>query len=224
MILQFFLCGCFHSALHSRLSKRGKMCGCQQMHMCWWVAGGSVPDRWEHTGSTCICPLLHHWKQDFRAHLRHLCVDLQKTKAAVALLPVPVTTRIKNEPIWFSSNSVLHLFPTEPVQCQKLCRNGGVCMGFNRCRCVKGFTGEVCETGQCAACARAGFTPLPLAFEVYLFSTCSCDHPLCAPLSTWSYLQSTQYLYLSRGHCGPALWKTVSLCLGRVVILNKRGE
>lgn len=39
----------------------------------------------------------------------------------------------------------------------------------------------------------------------YLFPTCSCDHPLCAPLSTWSYLQSTQYLYLSRGHCGPAL-------------------
>lgn len=93
-VLQLFLCGCFHSALHSRLSKWGKMCGCQQMHVCWWVAGGPVPDRWEHTGSICICPSLHHWKQDFRAHLRHFSVDLQETNAAVALLPV-VTTSTK---------------------------------------------------------------------------------------------------------------------------------
>lgn len=40
---------------------------------------------------------------------------------------------------------------------------------------------------------------------------CSSDHPLCSTLPTRSHLQSSQYLYLSRGHCWPALWKTVSM-------------
>ncbi|CAF95845.1 unnamed protein product, partial [Tetraodon nigroviridis] len=40
----------------------------------------------------------------------------------------------------------------------------------------------------------------------------SCDHPLRAPLSTRSHLQSSQHLYLSRGHRRPALPKTVSFC------------
>uniref|UniRef100_A0A3B4H350 EGF-like domain-containing protein n=1 Tax=Pundamilia nyererei TaxID=303518 RepID=A0A3B4H350_9CICH len=34
-----------------------------------------------------------------------------------------------------------------PVVCQKPCINGGVCVGLNRCRCTKGFTGELCEQG-----------------------------------------------------------------------------
>lgn len=39
------------------------------------------------------------------------------------------------------------LSPSEPVACQKPCKNGGVCVGLDRCRCAKEFTGSLCETG-----------------------------------------------------------------------------
>lgn len=57
--------------------------------------------------------------------------------------------------------------------------------------------------------------------NVYIYSTCTKDDPvccvcsgdytLCATLSTWRHMQPPQHLYLSRGHCGPALWETVSI-------------
>lgn len=176
-VLRFLRRGCFYSSLHSCLSKWGKMCRCQQMHVCWRVAGGPVPDRWEHKGWTCVCPLLHCWKQKSRAHP-------------------------KSEP------AHLHLVPTEPVQCQKPCRNGGVCVGFNRCRCAKGFTGEVCETGQCATHTCAGFTPLCLFLLMFLFPrpvavTTPCIPPCqhgatCSPHNTCTCPEGTTGLRCQR--------------------------
>ncbi|MEQ2211621.1 hypothetical protein XENOCAPTIV_009559 [Xenoophorus captivus] len=60
--------------------------------------------------------------------------------------------------------------PSEPVHCQKPCRNGGVCVGLNRCRCAKGFTGSLCETGvttQCVPPCQHGATCSP-------HNTCTC--------------------------------------------------
>lgn len=39
------------------------------------------------------------------------------------------------------------LSSSEPVDCQKPCKNGGDCVGLNRCRCTTGFTGDLCEQG-----------------------------------------------------------------------------
>lgn len=65
------------------------------------------------------------------------------------------------------------LSPSEPVQCQKPCKNGGVCVGLNRCRCAKGFTGNICETGWsvCAhvcVCVRGCKSILCLHFALRL--------------------------------------------------------
>lgn len=59
------------------------------------------------------------------------------------------------------------LTPSEPVQCEKPCKNGGVCVGLNRCRCAKGFVGTLCETGRFVSVwktflrLRFALTPLP---------------------------------------------------------------
>ena len=110
------------------------------------------------------------------------------------------------------------LSPSEPVQCHRPCKNGGVCVGLNRCRCAKGFTGSICEIGWLVCmCVCVREREKDLSFPSLCIKTlavCSVrsgDHPLCATLPTWRHLQSSQHLYLSGGHCRPALRETVSI-------------
>lgn len=89
--------------------------------------------------------------------------------------------------------------------------------------CAWDSTGVVVLTGLWARCVKQVSVPRVLVQESRLFASClrpsfffppacSCDDPLCAPLSTRRHLQSTQHLYLSGGHRRPALRKTVGFC------------
>lgn len=137
----------------------------------------------------------------------------------MALLPA-LTTSINHKRMFSTSICALHLLPSELLQCQRPCRNGGVCVGFNRCQCAKGFVGELCETGQCAARARAGITPLCLLlmpiFSRPVAVTIPCVPPCqhgatCSPHNTCTCPEGTAGLRCER------LWVSV-------VISNKRGR
>lgn len=100
-------------------------------------------------------------------------------------------------------------FPSEPVQCQKPCKNGGVCVGLNRCRCAKGFTGSLCETGWfvCVCvhvrdlCLHFALKLLLCAVSVAVTTPCvpPCQHgATCSPHNTCTCPEGTTGLRCER--------------------------
>ncbi|XP_065176896.1 fibropellin-1-like isoform X4 [Sycon ciliatum] len=45
-----------------------------------------------------------------------------------------------------------------PVCCSKSCLNGGTCIGYNRCKCRSGYSGQYCQTKVCSPACRNGGT------------------------------------------------------------------
>lgn len=79
--------------------------------------------------------------------------------------------------------------PPEPVECQKPCQNGGVCVGFNVCRCADGFSGGLCETGKSTSASRFGSISVSFARVLRLlgvFTSCPqrSPPPVCPPADT----------------------------------------
>lgn len=55
------------------------------------------------------------------------------------------------------------------VTCKRPCRNGGICLGLNRCKCLPGYVGDICEKAICILpCLNGGECEAPYR--------CVCPH------------------------------------------------